>query len=108
MSDTIPSDRGGPVEARDLTVEENADQELTGYEPTSVPFDPRPQQEQIRGWVTVGLATLLGLVILAAFVTIWFRPASVENLESLLTIVFGPLVALVSAATGYYFGGKSN
>ncbi|HEX9668151.1 MAG TPA: hypothetical protein VGC93_01590 [Thermoanaerobaculia bacterium] len=52
---------------------------------------------------------MLAAVILLAFATFWRAaptPAASE-LQDFLAVLFGPLVALVSAAVGYYFGGKA-
>lgn len=66
--------------------------------------------DKIRGRIAGALIGLVALVVFASFVTLWaglvFRNINYENLKDLLTIVFGPLIALASAAVGYYFGGK--
>jgi hypothetical protein len=66
--------------------------------------------DKIRGRIAAALIGLVTLVILASFVTLWagsvFKSLKYENLKDLLTIIFGPLIALASAAIGYYFGGK--
>jgi hypothetical protein len=53
------------------------------------------------------LLGLLCFVVVASFVSYWFDLVDQETLEGLLTIVFAPIVGLVGAATGFYFGGSS-
>lgn len=74
--------------------------------PTGVPFDPEPQRERIRGWIALGLLVMLALVLLLTFISMW-AGMNAEVLQTVLTIIFGPLVALVSAATGFYYGSRS-
>ena len=50
---------------------------------------------------------LLAVIILFAFITLWTFSSTFGDLEKLLTIVFGPVIALVGTAIGYYFGGKT-
>jgi hypothetical protein len=69
------------------------------------PFDPEPQRERLRGWIALGLLAMLGLVFLCSFVSLWLK-IDTESLRTVLTILVGPLVALVSAATGFYYGSR--
>ena len=73
----------------------------------TAPFDPEPQRERIRGWIALTLLGMLALVRLLAFISMWVE-MSAEVLRTLLTIIFGPLVTLVSAATGFYYGSRSS
>lgn len=75
--------------------------------PTGAPFDPEPQRERIRGWIALSLLGMLAIVLLLAFVSMW-AGMDTEVLQTVLTIIFGPLVALVSAATGFYYGSRSS
>ena len=45
--------------------------------------------------------------MLLAFGSMW-TGVDAELLKTVLTIIFGPLVALVSAATGFYYGSRSS
>lgn len=68
-----------------------------------------PYSDRIRGKIAERLIWMLAAVILLAFATFWRAaptPAPSE-LQDFLAVLFGPLVALVSAAVGYYFGGKA-
>jgi hypothetical protein len=71
---------------------------------------PPTYPDKIRGRIALALIALLTAIVFASFLTIWlgvvFHRLDFKDLKDLLTIVFGPLVALASAAVGYYFGGK--
>ncbi|MDQ2835332.1 MAG: hypothetical protein M3Y50_16635 [Acidobacteriota bacterium] len=91
--------------------EEIADLGSTELKPSAayetVPYDPRPQQENVRGIIALFLVGLLAATIAAAFVMLWLHPDRSRELHDLLALTFGPLVALVGAATGYYFGSRA-
>lgn len=55
------------------------------------------------------LLFLLTLLFVGAFGSLFFIEGepTFEHLKGLLEILLGPLVALVSAATGFYFGAQS-
>lgn len=59
----------------------------------------------MRGWIAFALIGLLGTVFVGAFVAVITSTVSVKDLKELLLIFLGPLIALVGAATGFYFGG---
>jgi hypothetical protein len=88
-------------------------EDLTGEEPLApglltpvlIPFNPEPQRERLRGWIAIGLLGMLALVLLCSFVSLWLKIDN-ESLRNVLTILVGPLVALVSAATGFYYGSR--
>src|SRR5713226_4815079 len=61
----------------------------------TAPFDPEPQRERIRGRIALALLAMLAGVLLLAFVSMWVG-MNVEVLRTVLTIIFGPLVTLVS------------
>jgi hypothetical protein len=59
----------------------------------------------MRGWIALALIGLLAAVLLTAFVGLLTATISARDLKELLPGFLGPLIALVSAATGFYFGG---
>jgi hypothetical protein len=74
-------------------------------------FDPEPQRELVREKIALGLLGMLAVVLLFAFISIWLSKwlgMEIEMLRTVLTIIFGPLVTLVSAATGFYYGSRSS
>lgn len=93
----------------------------------AIPYDPAPDRERKRGQIAIWLIVLLMALSLVPFVLILVRGvcvaaetnvASVPDgtcsglpdvaLMEVLTLVFTPVVALVGAATGFYFGEKSD
>jgi hypothetical protein len=88
----------------DLTDEAPLDAALVV--PELRPFDPEPQRERLRGWIAIGLLGMLAFVLLCSFVSLWLKIDN-ESLRNVLTILVGPLVALVSAATGFYYGSRA-
>lgn len=72
------------------------------------PYDPAPARENVRGWIAQALICILGGTILVSFVFLWLHADKSKELHDFLAVIFGPLVALVGAATGYYFGASSN
>lgn len=75
--------------------------------PTGPPYDPEPQREIIRGKIALWLLGMLAVVLLLTFISMW-AGMNAEVLRTVLTIIFGPLVTLVSAATGFYYGSRSS
>ena len=64
-------------------------------------------RESVRGWIALSLIGLLAATIIVSFILLWIHPDRSKELHDLLALVFGPLVALVGAATGYYFGSQA-
>jgi len=71
------------------------------------PYDPRPQEDTARRSIAYILVGLLGFILIWALASITFFPSSAERIISVLQVILGPIIALVSAATGFYFGSKS-
>ena len=68
------------------------------------------QRENVREFLARGLVTLLAATLAVGFLLIAFQrltgvPAA--DIRTFFELIFGPLVALVSAATGFYFGSTS-
>ncbi len=79
-----------------------------GLQPPELrPFDPEPQRERLRGWIAVWLLAMFALVLLCSFISLW-AGIDGEKLRTVLTILVGPLIALVSAATGFYYGSRTD
>ncbi len=83
----------------------------------SIPLPPPPtigaklaeKRETVRGRLAGGLAILLGLldgaVLLLAFTKV--RPFDHDLIDLLLAGIVNPIVVLVGAVLGFYFGDKS-
>lgn len=68
---------------------------------------PEAKRENVRGLLAGSLVLLLAVVILASFAQQWIHPDRDRELHEWMNLVFSPLVALVGAATGFYFGVNS-
>ena len=75
-------------------------------------------QENTRKALALILLGILGIEILAALAAVYVptlflnlkpadRPDLSTSMKDILSIVFGPTIALVGAATGFYFGSNS-
>jgi hypothetical protein len=65
------------------------------------------QRENVREFLTRGLVMLLGATLGIGFLLIAFQHLTgvpPADIRTFFELIFGPLVALVSAATGFYFG----
>ncbi|WP_460108024.1 hypothetical protein [Pseudomonas sp. S3_H04] len=69
-------------------------------------YDPRPQEDGARRRVAYSLLLLLSIVTVGAMILFIIPGTDQEALKNLLNLILGPLVALVSAATGFYFATK--
>jgi hypothetical protein len=70
-------------------------------------YDPGRYQDATRSYIAYWLLTLLTLMVLGGFGMLFaLEEVTFEHLKSILDLVFGPIVALVSAATGFYFGAQ--
>lgn len=102
----------GNVEEKDLTVDDGPLEpttfgQLVSEGPVLEPFNIAKEQEKVRGTIAQALVVMLAIIILLAFISLWAYSASFADLEKLMTIIFGPVIALVGTAIGYYFGGKT-
>jgi hypothetical protein len=72
--------------------------------PDAKPYDLVKERESMRGRVAGALLVILAFIVIGAFFSLWFNWAKEEELKTVLTILFGPVIGLVGAATGFYFG----
>lgn len=81
-----------------------------GPPPDTLPTvkETSPGLETTRAQIARALVALLAVVILFSFLTLWMAQPSGADLRELLTIIFSPLIALVSGAVGFYFGKRSD
>ena len=73
------------------------------------PWNPERARDTTRSNIAYWLLALLTLVVGLSFASVmWISDGKVtfDNLKSLLELLLGPIVALVSAATGFYFGSQ--
>ena len=68
-------------------------------------YDPRPLEDKARRRIAYLLIALLALVIVALLAGVVFGVIPVSETKE-FDVILGPLVVLVSAATGFYFVSK--
>ena len=80
------------------------------------PEQGKPEAPKPDDWVRAALAfALFGLLSIEVVGALWVvvrcngtpDNATIENLKSILTLVLSPTVALFGAATGFYYGTRS-
>lgn len=70
-------------------------------------YDPGRYQDATRSYIAYWLLGLLTLMVVGGFGMLLVVPTvTFDDLKGILELVFGPIVALVSAATGFYFGAQ--
>jgi hypothetical protein len=63
-------------------------------------------REGLRGRLAMGLVMTFAGTIILSFGMVAYNPGRLDAVTAILDAVLGPLVALVGAATGYYFGSR--
>jgi hypothetical protein len=78
--------------------------------PGTSKYDPEQSRDRARAVITYWLLGLLTALFIASFATYLAMPDKTEfaNLKALLEMLISPLIVLVSAATGFYFGAHSS
>jgi hypothetical protein len=71
-------------------------------------YDSRPHEDTARRRIAYILLGILGFTILVAIGTIIIKPDRLEPPLKRYQLIFTPLIALVSAATGFYYGTKTS
>lgn len=72
-----------------------------------VSYSPDKTRENYRGIIALILIALMAAIIAISFALLWIHPDRNKDLQQFFAVVYGPVVALVGAATGYYFGSQS-
>jgi hypothetical protein len=76
-------------------------------EDVDAPTDPQTvpiAREKVRGNLAYILIGTLAAEVLLAFIALAARLIGIDDLKTLLEVVFGPTVALVGSVIGFYFG----
>lgn len=76
--------------------------------PEDRPYNPNRDRENVRSFVAKGLLLLLLGTVAVSFICLSAGWISKEDLKDLLTIVFGPIITLLGAVTGFYYGEKAS
>jgi hypothetical protein len=103
MSDQSES---GDESALDFSSEVPSEDELPGPQLGGT-YDPRPQEDSARRYIAYALIGLLWLVVAAMLILTASRVLTPNDIKE-FSVILGPIVTLVSAATGFYYGTKTN
>ncbi len=95
----------GDQDTLDFSAEQPSTEEPSGPEVGDT-YDPRPQEDGARRIIAYLLIGLLWVVVGGMLVLTAFGTIEVSDMKE-FAVVLGPVVTLVSAATGFYYGTKS-
>lgn len=70
-------------------------------------YDPRPHEDRARRRIAYLLIGLLWLIVSGILILLSLGYIEVKDIKD-FGVVLSPVIALVSAATGFYYGTKSN
>jgi hypothetical protein len=74
---------------------------------TGEAWNPGKHLATSRRFIAHWLLAMLSGVLFVSWLTVILGLAAFEDVQALMTIVFAPIIGLVGAATGFYFGEKS-
>ena len=74
----------------------------------TIPFDPIKLREWMRAWVAIGLLIILLLTLELPWLALALHWAKPGELRDLLGVLISPVVGLVGAATGFYYGAQKS
>ncbi|EAR07562.1 hypothetical protein [Reinekea blandensis] len=89
-----------------MALGEDFTSEYTGdYVPglRDTPHDRDEYEDKTRRGMAYSLVGILALIVIGVFASLWFGGVSVKDVAE-FGFILGPIVALVSAATGFYYG----
>lgn len=75
--------------------------------PAEKPWMPERAREGMRSRIAGYLIALLTAVIMAGWISTW-QGTPAEQVTDMLQSTLNPLIGLVGAATGFYFGGRAS
>lgn len=99
----VEKDKQGDDDALDFTDEPTSEDSKSGQ----WAYDPRPQEDTARRNIAYLLIGLLSTIVAAMLLLVFLDKLEPSDLKE-FSIILGPIVALVSAATGFYYGTKNN
>lgn len=89
-------------------------EEITEEEPVGPLLSPQvfdrhllKKREALRGVIAIILLSLLCGVVVLTYIGFFFTNRAVDDISRILELLMAPLVGLVGAVTGFYFGEKS-
>jgi hypothetical protein len=103
LSPELASEELVPVEATPGTEPPGLLTPITGEA-----WNPGKHLATSRRFIAHWLLAMLSGVLLISWLSVILSLAAFEDVQALMTIVFAPIIGLVGAATGFYFGEKSS
>jgi hypothetical protein len=102
LSPELASEGLMPVQAKPGT-------ELPGLLPpiAGEAWNPTKHLATSRRFIAHWLLAILSGVLLVSWLTVLLSLAAIQDVQALMTIIFAPIIGLVGAATGFYFGDRS-
>lgn len=101
---------GSRTQQTSNSIDLSTDQETAAREvknPELRPYDSRPHEDKARRNIAYFLIGILAIVIVGEMMMFALIDSkNLGELKDFFSIIMGPLIALVSAATGFYFAGK--
>jgi hypothetical protein len=74
----------------------------------SQPYNPAQDREKLRGKIALVLVVILGFIVVSAVVFVFINPVNgLGAMKPVLDVLLAPIVGLVGAVTGFYFGEKA-
>lgn len=90
----------------DFSAEQVSDEPKSFYK-LGDEYDPRPQEDTARRNIAYLLIGLLWVLIGGILMLVAFKSIGLSDIKE-FGVILGPIVTLVSAATGFYYGTKNN
>ena len=87
----------------DFCTEESSDESEIEL---GIEYDPRPIEDTARKYIAYFLIGLLWVVVGGILILVAFGSIELTDIDE-FAVILGPVIALVSAATGFYYGTKS-
>lgn len=75
---------------------------IGGVKETS--WTPAKSQEFVRSVLALSLVALLAGIIIVSFALVALKSVAVADMDTIMKIVFAPVIALVGSVVGFYFG----
>ncbi|WP_376093565.1 hypothetical protein ACE7GA_25770 [Roseomonas sp. CCTCC AB2023176] len=80
-------------------------------QPITIAYEPARDRENVRGHLAYIVVGIFAVLVVATFITAIFAifgsNGKVEGLLQVVGVLLSPVVALVGAVTGFYYGEKA-
>jgi len=77
---------------------------IGGVKETS--WTPARSQEFVRSVLALSLVALLAGIIIVSFALVALKSVAVADMDTIMKIVFAPVIGLVGSVVGFYFGAE--